>query len=85
VELSEISDLVQKALPDALVLVDGEGCSFSVVVVSNEFEGLSLVRRQQQVLDAVKDPLATGALHAITVKAHTPAEWEVRQQKVHGA
>jgi len=27
------------------------------------------------VLDTVKEPLATGELHAITVKAYTPEEW----------
>lgn len=77
-ETSAIRDLVRAALPDAEVDVEGEGCSFTVTVVSPAFEGLSLVRRQQQVLQAVQDPLDSGALHAITVRAHTPAEWRNR-------
>jgi monothiol glutaredoxin len=80
-ELSEVSNLIQAALPDARVGVEGEGCSFAVIVVSDSFEGLSLVRRQQQVLHAVQGPLESGALHAITVKAHTPAEWDERRAK----
>jgi len=76
---SEVRDLIQVVLPEAHVAVEGEGCSFSVIVVSEAFEGLSLVKRQQQVLSAVQDPLSTGALHAITIKAHTPAEWHARQ------
>ena len=77
-EPSQIRDLIQTALPEARVSVEGEGCSFSVVVLSDSFEGMPLVKRQQQVLNAVKEPLSTGVLHAITVKAHTPAEWQAR-------
>lgn len=75
-EPSEVRDLIQTALPDARITVEGEGCSFSVTVVSDTFEGLPLVKRQRQILDAVSAPLASGALHAITVKTHTAAEWQ---------
>jgi acid stress-induced BolA-like protein IbaG/YrbA len=78
-EPTEVRDLIQVAVPEARVAVEGEGCSFSVVVLSDDFEGVPLVKRQQQVLNAIKEPLSTGALHAITVKAHTPAEWETRK------
>jgi acid stress-induced BolA-like protein IbaG/YrbA len=76
VETSEVRNLIETSIPGCRVWVDGEGCSFSVIVVSDGFEGLSPVKRQQQVLAAVKEPLATGALHAMTVKAYTSAEWE---------
>jgi monothiol glutaredoxin len=67
--------MIKQDLQDAQVMVDGEGCSFSVIVVSDRFGGLSLLKKQQLVLDAVKEPLATGELHAISVKAFTPEEW----------
>ena len=79
---SAISGLIQTALPEARVSIEGEGCSFSVVVISDAFAGLPLVKRQQRVLQALSQALATGDLHAITVKAHTPDEWE-RQQNAH--
>ena len=47
-------------------------------VVSDRFDGCTLLKKQQMVLDSVKAPLATGDLHAITVKAYTPDEWARR-------
>jgi acid stress-induced BolA-like protein IbaG/YrbA len=75
-EISEVRGLIETALPDCRLAVEGEGCNFSVLVVSEAFEGLSPVRRQQKVLAAVQAPLSTGALHAISMKVYTPAEWE---------
>jgi acid stress-induced BolA-like protein IbaG/YrbA len=77
-ETTEVRDLVQAALPGADVSVEGEGCNFTVIAVSTAFEGLPLVRRQQRVLHALQAVLASGALHAITVKTHTPDEWLAR-------
>lgn len=74
-EIIEVRDLIRKGIEDAEVIVEGEGCSFSVVVVSIRFAACSLLKKQQMVLDTVKEPLATGELHAITVKAYTPEEW----------
>ncbi|MGH8500335.1 MAG: BolA family protein [Methylococcales bacterium] len=75
VELIEVEAMIKKELPDAEVMVEGEGCSFSVVVVSARFEGCTLLKKQQMVLESVKEPLATGELHAISVKAFTPQEY----------
>lgn len=75
-EISEVRGLIESAIPGCRVAVEGEGCNFSVRVVSEAFEGLNTVRRQQKVLAAVREPLSTGALHAISMKVYTPAEWE---------
>ncbi len=68
---SEVSDLVRGALPDAEVAIIGEGCNLELIVVSDAFEGLSLVKQHQLVLDALAAPLASGRLHAVTLKTHT--------------
>ncbi len=75
-EISEVRSLIETAIPDCRIAVEGEGCNFSVRVVSDAFEGLSPVKRQQKVLAAVREPLATGALHAISMKVYTPGEWD---------
>ena len=75
----EIQQAIAQALPGAEVHLDGEGCDFSAIVISADFTGLPPVRRQQQVLAAVAGWLATGALHAFSVKAYTPEEWADRQ------
>lgn len=78
-EIAEVRQLIEAGIPDCEVTVSGEGCSFSVVVVSEAFTGMSLVKRQQQVLATVSQPLSTGALHAISMNVYTPAEWTQHQ------
>ncbi len=78
-EIAEVRGLIETGLPGCQTTVDGEGCSFSVVVVSEAFEGLSPVKRQQRVLETVREPLGTGALHAISMKVYTPPEWQREQ------
>jgi acid stress-induced BolA-like protein IbaG/YrbA len=78
-EISEVRGLIEAGLPGCQLSVEGEGCSFSVVVVAEAFEGLTPVKRQQKVLDTVRAPLGTGALHAISMKVYTPSEWRREQ------
>ncbi|RLA17084.1 MAG: BolA family transcriptional regulator [Gammaproteobacteria bacterium] len=70
-QASEIVELVQAKIGGAEVVVEGEGCSFSVAVTSDVFEGLSRVDQQKKVLAAVTEQIASGELHAITVKTFT--------------
>lgn len=78
-EITEVKALIQPHIQDAEILLEGEGCNFSIVVISDQFEGLSLVKKQQKVLATLSDKIATGELHAITVKAYTPNEWQQKQ------
>ena len=77
-ELFEVETLIKQDLPDAKIFVEGEGCNFTVKVVSTRFGGLNLVKKQQLVLAALQEAIASGALHAISVKAYTPEEWAKR-------
>ncbi len=77
-DTGQIQQAIETALPQAQVYLEGEGCDFSAIVISEAFAGLSPVKRQQQVLAAVSGWLATGELHAFSVKAYTGAEWEDR-------
>ena len=75
----DIEQLVQQGIPDAKVLVEGEGCDLLIVVVSEQFTDLALVKKQQLVMATLKDPLASGKLHAVSIKAYTPDEWLDKQ------
>ena len=46
---------------------------FNIAIVSGAFEGLNRVQRQRLVYAAVAEELA-GPVHALSVKANTPAE-----------
>lgn len=75
-ETSEVQRLIEAGLPGATVTVTGDGSHFQALVVSDAFEGKSLVAKQKMVYATVNDLITSGELHAFTIKAHTPAEWE---------
>lgn len=80
-EIAEVRALIEAGLPGCEVVVSGEGCSFSLIVISEGFAGLSTVKRQQRVLATVSEPLSTGALHAVSMQVYTPAEWQHAQPR----
>ena len=80
----EIQQSIEAAMPEAQVYLEGEGCNFSAIVVSEAFQGLPLVKRQQKVLAPVTHWISSGALHAFSVRAYTEAEWDNRQAAAAG-
>ncbi len=59
--------------------VDGDGRHFDALVVSRAFEGKSRVQRHQLVYAALGDRMRE-EVHALSIKALTPAEWQALQQ-----
>lgn len=76
----EVVARIKSVLPAANVEPEGADCSFSVVVVSDEFAGQLPVKRQQRVLAAFEDLFASGELHALSVKAMTSDEAEAARK-----
>lgn len=62
--------------------IQGEGCSFQVIAVGEVFEGLNPVKRQQLIYAALSEEIASGALHAVSIKAYTPAQWEQAPENI---
>lgn len=73
-ETEAVKTLIESGLPGAQVQVSGDGRHFEALVVSDEFEGKSLIQRHRMVMDAVKTEIASDELHALSIKAKTPAE-----------
>ncbi len=71
---AKLHERILAHLPDAKVTIDGEGCNLSCVVKSAEFEGVTLLDRQKQILALVSEEIKSGELHALSIKARTPAE-----------
>jgi len=59
--------------------VDGDGRHFDALVVSTAFEGKSRVQRHQLVYAALGHRMRE-EVHALSIKALTPAEWRALQQ-----
>ncbi|AOE50498.1 BolA family protein [Kangiella sediminilitoris] len=74
--VEEIKKLIEQAIDTTELRVDGDGSHYQVIVVSEQFEGLRAVKKQQMVYAAVNEHIASGEIHALTIKAYTPAEWE---------
>ena len=73
----DVKELLVNAIPHAEVQVfdmTGTQDHYKVIVVSDEFNGKSLVQRHQMVNEALKEPLK-GPIHALTIEAHTKAQW----------
>ncbi|WP_277811199.1 BolA family protein [Chromohalobacter canadensis] len=73
---SDVKALLESRIDDCQFHIQGEGCNFQVVAVGDVFEGLSPVKRQQLIYSALADEIASGALHAISIKTYTPSQWE---------
>ncbi len=71
----EIKVLIETGIKDAQVTVEGGEGMFNTIVVSPQFEELSMVKRQQKVYATVNTQITGGAIHALTIKAYTPKEW----------
>ncbi|NKN34252.1 BolA/IbaG family iron-sulfur metabolism protein [Marichromatium bheemlicum] len=73
-ETTAVADLIRRGMPEAEVEVTGDGEHFDAVVVSERFEGLAPLAKQRLVMETVKAEIASGALHAISIRTLTPAQ-----------
>ena len=62
------------------VHVLGDGYHYELTIVSNQFEGLRAVARQQWVYSKLQDYITSGDLHALTMQTWTEAEWEKKRE-----
>lgn len=69
-----VEQLIRNSLPDAQVSVSGDGYKYEADIVSSAFEGLMTVKRHQLVYAALNEAITSGQLHALTIRAKTPAE-----------
>ena len=65
---------VQTLYADAKVEVIGEGCNLEMLVISDGFKAMPVMRRQQSLLKLFAAELKSGKLHALSVRCKTPAE-----------
>ena len=87
---STIESKVGAALTPALLEVTDESYMHSVpagaeshfrlLIVSNAFEGQSLVQRHQAVYRALAEEMS-GQIHALAMQTFTPSEWSEREHQ----
>lgn len=75
-QAEEVKQMVESQLQGCEVITAGEGCDFQVTVIGDLFAGLTPVKKQQLVYACLNEHIATGAIHALTIKAYTPEQWQ---------
>jgi len=71
---NEVINLIKQKIVNSEVYVENlKGDDhLQVTVISSEFNGLSLVKQHQLVYSALKEELASEAIHALALKTETP-------------
>lgn len=81
---TDVKKRIEENLPTEFVEVtefSGGTDHYSVIIVSREFQGVPLLRRHRMVMDLFQAEIATEEVHALTIKACTPEQWEVEKDK----
>lgn len=68
----KIQQMIEQAIPNSQVTMEGADCNFSVEVTSDAFAGLSPIARHRMVNDIFKTEFETGKLHALSIKTKLP-------------
>jgi len=81
----QVEALIKAELPDAQVQIQdltGGGDHLQAIVVSSQFEGKSRIKQHQLVYEALREAMATEAIHALALKTYTPEAWKAMGQAV---
>jgi len=70
---------LSEELADCEIQVENDGNHFLVIAIGERFAGMNRVKKQQLVYGVLEDALKDGSIHALTIKAFTPEEWQARQ------
>jgi acid stress-induced BolA-like protein IbaG/YrbA len=72
---AQLEQLISGGLICSHLQVQGDGRHWYAVVVSDAFAGMRPIARHQKVYATLGDRMKTDEVHALSIKAFTPAEW----------
>lgn len=72
----EIETLLKSELDLAEVHVNSDGSHFQIIAVSDKFDGMSRVKKQQMIYAPLSDKIADGSMHALSIKTFSEKEWQ---------
>ena len=82
-DTNEIKQVLMEKLSLNEAIVTGDGSHFQVIAVGDMFDGMSRVKQQQAIYAPLLEYIADNRIHALSIKAYTPAQWE-RDRKLSG-
>lgn len=74
--IETIKEKLEQALALEQCIVKGENGTFQVIAVSEIFADMSRVKKQQTIYGPLTEEIASNAIHALSIKALTPDEWQ---------
>jgi len=74
-ETSQIKEIIEAGIEGCEARVTADGSKYTAVVVSDVFEGKTMIAEQKMVYALLNDEIQSGAIHALTIKAYTKSEW----------
>ena len=75
----ELKSIIAAGLACDHIEVEGDGRHWAALIVSAEFEGKRPIQRHQRVYATLGERMKTDEVHALSIKAFTPAEWAAAQ------
>ncbi len=72
----EVKAIIEAGIENSEVIVTADGNKYTAIVVSEVFEGMSMVAEQKMVYALLNEHIQSGAIHALTIKAYTPEEYQ---------
>lgn len=75
-DCKEIEALLMAELSLTEVHVTTDGSHYKVVAVGEMFDGMSRIKQQQAIYAPLMAQITSGQLHALTIKAFTPSQWQ---------
>lgn len=67
----EIKKIIEIGLANSKASVSEDAGKFEATVISKEFEGLSIVKQHQMIYKLLNKHIASGAIHALTIKSQS--------------
>lgn len=78
----KIKDILRKKIKDSKIFIqdmNGQNNHFSVIVISEKFEGLSIIKQHQIIYNALSS-MITKEIHALQIKTFTWDKWKKENQ-----
>lgn len=75
----QLKNLIAAGLPCEHIELEGDGRHWFATIVSAEFDGKRAIARHQRVYATLGDKMKTDEVHALSIKAFTPAEWATQR------
>ncbi len=70
-----VTQLLSAEFPGCNIKVDGGDGKYLVTAVGDIFQGLNPVKRQQMIYQVLNPHIASGVIHAVTMRLYTNDEF----------